>query len=235
MIDSALPAFEMVLGGVIGQLACTLGLATCSTTSSSPVTSSSRSSAVAAATSAVVTSASVSSAQATGVSSRAATQPIASEVIPIVSAFPSINPLTTISVIPSAASSPAPLPSADALPGATVDSTILVLARDAASAAVGSSGFEAYGIPFETLLVPQAGVALPALTSGDKNGRYAGILVMGAVSYDYSGTWKSALTDAQWNDIYAYQGNYSVRLVRIDEFPGPAFGMLPLSRRIIPW
>lgn len=219
----------MVLGGIVGQLVCTLGLATCSTTSSSPVTTTSKSSAVAAATSAVktsvsVASASVTSARATGVSSRAATQPIASEVIPVVSAFPSINPLTTISVIPSAASSPAPRPSADALPGATVDSTILVLARDAASAAVGSSGFEAYGIPFETLLVPQAGVALPALTSGDKNGRYAGILVMGAVSYDYSGTWKSALTDAQWNDIYAYQGNYSVRLVRIDEFPGPAFG-----------
>lgn len=113
---------------------------------------------------------------------------------------------------------------AHAVPGATVDSTILIFARDDYSASTASSGLEGYGIPFQTVLVPQSGITLPALTGSDTEGRYGGIIVMGAVSYDYDGSWRSAITQEQWDTLYEYQRDFHVRMVRIDEFPGPSFG-----------
>lgn len=111
-----------------------------------------------------------------------------------------------------------------AVSGATVDSKILIFARDEYSASTTSSGLEGYGIPFETALVPKEGIVLPALSTSNTTGLYGGIIVMGAVSYDYDGAWSSALTQQQWDTIYAYQTNFHVRLVRIDEHPGPSFG-----------
>lgn len=108
--------------------------------------------------------------------------------------------------------------------GATVDSTILIFARDSYSASTVSSGLEGYGIPYEVVLVPQAGITLPALTSSSTAGNYGGIVVVGAVSYDYSGSWASAITAAQWTSIYTYQTTFHVRLVRLDEYPGADFG-----------
>ncbi|KAG9251734.1 uncharacterized protein F5Z01DRAFT_264410 [Emericellopsis atlantica] len=111
-----------------------------------------------------------------------------------------------------------------AVPGATVDSKVLIFARDSYSASTASSGLEGYGIPFETVLVPKEGITLPALSSSSTEGRYGSIIVMGAVSYDYDGSWNSALTTAQWDQIYQYQTDFHVRLVRTDEYPGPGFG-----------
>jgi hypothetical protein len=109
--------------------------------------------------------------------------------------------------------------------GGNTKADILVIARDAGSAKNLASGFNGYGIPYSTLVVPQAGVALPALnTSGV--GNYGGILVHGQVAYDYGGTlgFQSALTAAQWNELYAYQTSYGTRMVHIDVYPGPLFG-----------
>lgn len=111
-----------------------------------------------------------------------------------------------------------------AVSAASVDSTILILARDSASASSASSGLDGYGIPFENLIVPQEGIDLPTLNSSTANGNYGGIIVMGAVSYDYDGVWKSAVTEDQWDAIHAYQDTFHVRMVRIDEYPGPVFG-----------
>ena len=111
-----------------------------------------------------------------------------------------------------------------AVPGATVDSTVLIFARDDYSASTASSGLEAYGIPFQTVIVPKEGIQLPALTGSETQGRYGGIIVMGAVSYDYDGSWQSAITTEQWNTIHEYQKDFHVRMVRTDEYPGPAFG-----------
>jgi hypothetical protein len=108
--------------------------------------------------------------------------------------------------------------------GATVDSTILIFARDTYSASTASSGLDGYGIPYQTVIVPKDGITLPQLNSSTTEGRYGGIIVMGAVSYDYNGSWRSALTDAQWTAIHKYQTDFHVRLTRIDEYPGPAFG-----------
>lgn len=107
----------------------------------------------------------------------------------------------------------------------TVDSSILVLARDTYSAKVATSGLNAYGIPFTTVLVPQSGVTLPPLNSSS-GGNFGGIVVASEVSYDYGGTlgYQSALTADQWNQLYAYQLEYGVRMVQYDVYPGPQYG-----------
>lgn len=120
--------------------------------------------------------------------------------------------------------------SAAAISSATVQSTILVIARDQDSAKSATSGLNGYGIPFETLLVPQAGITLPALTSSS-GGNYGGLVVASGIAYDYGGTtgWRSALTDDQWNQLYNYQTAYGVRMVQYDVYPQPAFGTTVLG------
>jgi len=113
---------------------------------------------------------------------------------------------------------------------AIVQSTILVIARDADSARQATSGLNGYGIPFQTLLVPQAGVELPVLntTSG---GNFGGIIIVSGISYNYGETegWHSALTQAQMDQLYDYQVTYSVRMVQYDVYPQPAFGTTVLG------
>ncbi|KAJ5592776.1 hypothetical protein N7537_009680 [Penicillium hordei] len=124
---------------------------------------------------------------------------------------------TAISVSASASATP--------LNHAAVAADILVIARDAASAGVASSGLNGYGIPFTTLIVPSAGVTLPDL-NGTAGGNFGGIVVASEVSYEYGGTlgFQSALTTDQWNQLYAYQLEYGVRMVQYDVYPGPKFG-----------
>ncbi|KAJ5680602.1 hypothetical protein N7536_011741 [Penicillium majusculum] len=124
---------------------------------------------------------------------------------------------TAISISASATATP--------LNHAAVAADILVIARDAASAGVASSGLNGYGIPFTTLIVPSAGVTLPDL-NGTAGGNFGGIVVASEVSYEYGGTlgFQSALTTDQWNQLYAYQLEYGVRMVQYDVYPGPKFG-----------
>lgn len=117
---------------------------------------------------------------------------------------------------------------ADALVTST-KSTILVIARDAASAKNGYSGLQGYGIPFETLTVPSTGATLPALNSSASVGNFGGIIVVSEVSYQYGTAFNSALTTDQWQQLYNYQTAFGVRMVRLDVFPGPNFGTLSAS------
>ena len=89
---------------------------------------------------------------------------------------------------------------------ATVSSTILIIARDTTSATNGAAlGLQGYGIPYEILTVPQAGIAnLPLLNSTATNGNYGGIVTISEVGYNYNGLYYSALTDAQWNQPVSY-------------------------------
>lgn len=133
---------------------------------------------------------------------------------------------TTSASVTSSSTSSAPTSSSSG----TVKATILIIAKDAPSALSASSGLNGYGIPFQNLLVPQAGIALPALnTSGV--GNYAGIVVASAVSYDYGGTtgFQSALTSDQWNQLYAYQLAFGVRMVQYDVYPGPLYDSTALG------
>lgn len=111
---------------------------------------------------------------------------------------------------------------ADAL---TVSGTILILAQDEDTSTAGTSGLRGYGIPYETLVVPEDGVELPELSSSEEDGNYGGFIVLNEVGYDYEGGWSSALTEEQWETIYDYQTSFGVRLVHLNVFPSEEYGM----------
>jgi hypothetical protein len=113
----------------------------------------------------------------------------------------------------------------------TVSNTILVFAPDTASGYSATSGLLGYGIPYQLIIVPQAGIVLPVLNSSATVGNYGGIVTMSELSYDYGGTigWTSALTAAQWQQLYNYQLTFGVRMVRIDVYPQSTFGQSCVS------
>jgi hypothetical protein len=113
------------------------------------------------------------------------------------------------------------LPFASAI---TVANTILVFARDTASAYSVTSGLNGYGIPFQLVIVPQAGITLPTLSASATAGNYGGILMLSEVAYSYPTGWASALTAAQLTQLYTYQTTFGVRMVRLDVFPTADFG-----------
>jgi len=108
----------------------------------------------------------------------------------------------------------------------SVSNTILVFARDAASASSVTSGFQGYGIPYEVVLVPQGGVTLPSLSASAIEGNYGGIVVLSEVAYLFAAGWGSALTAAQWQALYDYQTGFGVRMVRLDVFPSTDLGKI---------
>ncbi|CAI4213487.1 unnamed protein product [Parascedosporium putredinis] len=89
----------------------------------------------------------------------------------------------------------------------STSSTVLIFARDEDSGKSGSYGLRGYGIPYEIVI-----------------GIYGGFIVLSEVGYDYENQWRSALTDEQWQVLYDYQGQFGVRMVRLDVFPSAAFG-----------
>jgi hypothetical protein len=114
-----------------------------------------------------------------------------------------------------------------AVKGATVASTILVIATSNDTAFEAVTGLQGYGIPYQVLAVPQAGATLPALNSSATVGKFGGIVIISGVTYGYTdGTgWHSALTDAQMTTIYNYSTNFGARLVWIDVYPTSQFGV----------
>ena len=108
----------------------------------------------------------------------------------------------------------------------TVKSTVLIFARDTASSYSGYSGLNGYAIPYQVVVVPQAGTTLPALNSSATSGNYGAIVILSEVSYDYGGTtgFQSALTAAQLATLYQYQVSFGVRMVRLDVFPSADSG-----------
>ncbi|RAL02971.1 putative extracellular serine-rich protein [Aspergillus ibericus CBS 121593] len=133
----------------------------------------------------------------------------------------SLTSSLAVSVAPSAT----PVTSVTPVTAGSIAANILVIARDSASASVASSGLNAYGIPFTTLVVPQTGASLPALNSSE-GGNFGGIVVASEVSYNYGNAtgYQSALTTDQWNQLWAYQLAYGVRMVQYDVYPGPNYG-----------
>lgn len=112
----------------------------------------------------------------------------------------------------------------------TVDSTILVFVQDSSSVDIATLGFEGYGIPYETVLVPQSGPVIPTLNSSDTDGNYGSILVLGDFSYQYATGVLSGITPSQWDELYAYQVAFGVRMVRLNMYPSTDFGeYIPLK------
>jgi hypothetical protein len=116
-------------------------------------------------------------------------------------------------------------------PTTTVQSTVLIFARDAVSAYSAFSGLNAYGIPYSLVIVPQEGITLPAFNSSATAGNYGAIVILSEVSYNYGDTvgFQSALNATQLAQIYAYQAAFGVRLVRLDSFPSADSGTTALG------
>lgn len=113
---------------------------------------------------------------------------------------------------------------------ASANSTVLIFARDSTSAYSAYSGLQGYGIPFQVVTVPSTGItSLPTLNSTATDGNFGAVVVLGEVSYDYNGTYNSALTTAQWQQLYDYQTTFGARMVRLDVYPGPEFGSTALG------
>jgi len=109
--------------------------------------------------------------------------------------------------------------------GHSVGSTVLVIARDSASAYSAYSGLSGYGIPYQILTVPQGGASLPVLNSSATVGNFGSIVILSEVSYDYGASgFNSALTAAQMTQLYNYQLAFGVRMVRLDSYPSSDSG-----------
>jgi hypothetical protein len=111
--------------------------------------------------------------------------------------------------------------------GATVSSTVLIIARDQTSAENGAAaGLRGYGIPFEIVTVPQSGIStLPVLNISATHGNYGGIVILSEAGYNYDSQYYSAITRTQWNALWEYQSQFGVRMVRLDVFPTAEFGV----------
>ncbi|KAH7127836.1 hypothetical protein B0J13DRAFT_453912 [Dactylonectria estremocensis] len=146
---------------------------------------------------------------------------------------PTTSSIVTTTSKTSTSSSASPTSSVAASSGTSkvskVDSTILVIAADASNAQDASLGLLGYGIPYELLIVPKEGIKLPVLNSSTTSGNYGGIIITSSVAYDMGTFWGSAITDDQWNALYAYQIDFHVRMVRINDYPGPKFGTSAVS------
>tara|TARA_R110002060_G_scaffold21152_4_gene28725 strand:- start:64 stop:531 length:468 start_codon:yes stop_codon:yes gene_type:complete len=107
----------------------------------------------------------------------------------------------------------------------SVQSTVLVIAKDATTSYSATSGLTAYGIPYQLLTVPSTGAALPELSTASGDGNFGGIVVLSEVSYEYDGgIYSSALTTDQWTALFDYQTSFGVRMTRIDVYPEAQFG-----------
>jgi hypothetical protein len=111
----------------------------------------------------------------------------------------------------------------------SVYQTALVIATDDGTADQAVTTLQSYGMQYQVLNVPSTGTSLPSLEtiSGSNNMANFGLLiVISQVSYDYGGTigWASALTDTQWNALYAYQTKYKVRMIQLNVYPGAIEG-----------
>jgi len=111
----------------------------------------------------------------------------------------------------------------------SVQSTILVLARNSADSYTCTAGLNAHGIPYQAVIVPSSGIVLPTLNSSATQGLYGGIIINGEVSYEYSGGWASALTSDQFTQLYNYQAAFGVRMIRLNVYPGSTVGTNPLG------
>lgn len=138
---------------------------------------------------------------------------------------PKVVVINNAAISTNTSSAVTPPNAAAAAVGETVSSTVLVIARDNTSAYSAYSGLNAYGIPYQILLVPQTGTALPVLNSSSTSGNFGAIVILSEVSYDYGVTgFQSALTSVQWASLFAYQTSFGVRMVRLDVFPSADSG-----------
>lgn len=107
----------------------------------------------------------------------------------------------------------------------TIDSTVLVIARDANASYSGTSVLNGYGIPFQVVDLSLMGGGFPQLNSTPDTGNFGGIVTVSARKYKGGDDWKGAMSDRQWQELYRYQENFGVRMVRLNSYPSADFGV----------
>jgi hypothetical protein len=106
----------------------------------------------------------------------------------------------------------------------TVNSTLLVLARDYNATVGGTVVLQGYGIPYQVVDLSSA-AGLPQLNSTPDKGNFGGIVTVSAREYKNGDDWKTALSDKQWQDMYRYQEAFGIRLVRLNAWPSTDYGV----------
>ncbi|KAJ3095132.1 hypothetical protein HDU97_007245 [Phlyctochytrium planicorne] len=123
----------------------------------------------------------------------------------------------------------------------TIDQRVLILTTGGvANSETPIYSLKSYSIPYTVLdIQPPTGiVGNLTLETADGTGALYSLLVMtvGSMAADFGGgVFKSVLTDAQWNQIYAYQAKYNVRLVVLNDIPGNAGALGATSRANDNW
>ncbi|KAJ6263087.1 hypothetical protein Dda_1646 [Drechslerella dactyloides] len=141
-------------------------------------------------------------------------QPASSPVEPP----PSAVPLVSSAVF--AAASVVPMPPN----GYTLLSNVLILALNAPTAKLAETPLESYGMSWDTIIVPEAGVDLLVLNATQSDGtiicNYNAIIIPSDLRYtDSDSGWRSGLSTDQWNALYTYQTMCNVRMVRLNAYP----------------
>jgi hypothetical protein len=107
----------------------------------------------------------------------------------------------------------------------TVNSTLLILSREANATASGVAVLQGYGIPYQVvdLSVPAAG--FPQLNSTSDTGNFGGIVAVSARPYSGGDDWSKVLSEKQWQELYRYQEAFGVRMVRLNAWPSADYGV----------
>ncbi|KAJ3112952.1 hypothetical protein HDU96_003953 [Phlyctochytrium bullatum] len=97
-----------------------------------------------------------------------------------------------------------------------------------------------YSIPYTVLNIPPTALlngSLPLEKADGSGGLYSLIvLTNGGLAADFGNSvFKSVLSADQWNQLYAYQSKYDVRLVALNDIPGNAGSQGATSRALGTW
>lgn len=115
----------------------------------------------------------------------------------------------------------APLPAAAETP-VTIDMKLLVISADGTEPVFAGikSVLDQIGVPYDTLIASQTPLTPAMLSNGSGAGKYQGILLAtGNLGYASNGGFQSALTQAQWEMLWAYEADFRVRQVTLYTYP----------------
>ena len=90
------------------------------------------------------------------------------------------------------------------------------------------------GVPYDTLIASQTPLTALTLSDGLGAGHYQGVLLTtGNLAYEASpGNWQSAFTQAQWQMLWQYEGDFRIRQSTLYTYPAGApdnYGLTPIS------
>jgi hypothetical protein len=115
-----------------------------------------------------------------------------------------------------------------------IEMKLLVISADGAETDYPAitSFLDQVGVPYDTLIARNTPLTAAMLSDSASHGKYEGIVLTtgNLVYYDAAtNSWPSALTQAQWNILHAYQAQFKVRSVTSFTYPEAAYGMSPVG------